>query len=664
MKRLLITLFTTCLLLPAFAQFSGDNTRTLGDRAFRNKDYYEAAFYYKKAAAGMNLIGTMAIPYQATKKGQKKAKDKDRAYISYQLGESLRLYENYIEAEGWYKRVLDEGAESEYPLARLWHGVCLRATQKFDDAIKELQQFITFYKGEAKYIEIANKEIANCRFAKEQYQYLVLVDVNKKAGDWNSDGSDYAVIKKNDTYWFTSSRLAKDDKKHLNRIYSAPGLDAKPVMIDLKNNENIKELEFGTPSFDPSGNRMYFTRWYKDGSKYVHAIYLVSRSGQEWGTPQKLGSHVNAEGYNTIQPFVSADGKRLYFVSNKPGGQGGDDIWVSELGADGLPVNSLNMGNIINTDFDEQAPYYDENKKRLVYSSKGFTGLGGFDFFESYNANGRWSAPVNMGYPVNSAKDDLYYFPADEKGEKFYISSDRESDCCLNIFEAVDRRHVLAGIVIDCDTKKPLAGVKILFVDSLSNQVLDDTVTTAKANYAFMVTTRRPYNLKLEKKGYFTKVLPAPTSGNMRNDTLFNADICLQAFEVEKPIIIENVLYDFDKATLRPESKNVLDGLVTIMRDNPKIRVELAAHTDAKGSDAYNMKLSQARAKSCVDYIISRGVSSERIYARGYGESRPIAPNTLPNGKDNPAGRQLNRRTEFKVVKIDNDTTPANNKDQ
>jgi OOP family OmpA-OmpF porin len=652
MKKLLLTIFISTLLVPASAQFSGDNTKTLGDRAFKNKDYFEAAFYYKKAASGMHLLSQVAIPYQASKKVEKVGKSQDRAYVAYQLGESYRLYENYIEAVNWYKLIIDEGEEGQYPLARLWYGVCLRATQKFDEAITQLKQFNDTYKGESKYTDIAKKEIANCRFAKEQYQYPVLVNATKKQGDWNSDGSDYAVIKKGDSYWFTSSRFAKDDKKHINRLYSAGTGTVKPEIITLIDKSNIKEVEYGTPALDPTGQRLYFTRWYKDGSKTIHAIYVTEQTNGTWSEPTKLNSNVNADGFNAIQPFITPDGKKLYFSSNKPGGLGGDDIWVSDLNSDGTPTNSVNLGNVINTSFNEQAPYF-AGKSKLVYSSKGFTGLGGFDFFESINDGGKWSAPRNMGYPFNSAKDDLYFLPDDDKGEKFYISSDRESDCCLNILEVFDNSHILAGLVTDCDTKKPLAGVKVSFIDSLSKQTLQTLTTDAGARYIFSVTTKRPYNLKLEKAGYFTKVLPVPESGQMSNDTLYNPEICLQAFEVDKPIVIQNVLYDYDKATLRPASKIVLNGLVTIMNDNPKIKVELAAHTDSKGSDAYNNKLSQARAKSCVDYIISKGIAKDRIYARGYGERRPIAPNKLPNGKDNPAGRQLNRRTEFTVTKLE-----------
>jgi outer membrane protein OmpA-like peptidoglycan-associated protein/tetratricopeptide (TPR) repeat protein len=644
--------------MAAKAQYNKDNPRALGDKAFDNKDWYEAAYYYRKAAEGMSLITRQSIPYtgggKSAKKDTKNIKPEERAYISFRLGESYRGYENYLEAQPWYFKVLEENNEAQYPLSRLWYGVCLRATQNFDEAIKQLTQFNQAYRGEARYKDIAEKEIRNCQFAKEQYKYPLLIDVAKRGGSWNSDGSDYALWQRDGNSFFTSSRFVKDDKTHLNRIYTMANKNAgQPQVIKFKSDENIKELEYGTPSFTPDGQRMYFTRWFKAGSKSTYAIYTSKMEGAEWGRPQKLNTNVNADGYNTIQPFVTADGKQLYFVSTKPGGQGGDDIWVADLGNDGNPINSRNLGDVINTSMDEQAPYYDIQNKRLVYSSKGFLGLGGFDFFESFNSDGKWTVPANMGYPINSAKDDLYYVPDNTEQNKFYISSDRESDCCLSLFEVKDKRYLLTGIVVDCDTRKALPGVKVSFVDSLSKQTIKQLITDKTARYSFDVRNRKPYKLILEKDGYFSKVLPVPASGEMKGDTLFNPEICLQAFEVDKPIVIKNVLYDYDKATLRPESKTVLNELITIMKDNPKIKVELSAHTDSKGSDAYNYKLSQRRAQACVDYIISMGIDESRIYAKGYGKTRPIAPNTLPNGKDNPEGRQLNRRTEFKVLKLE-----------
>lgn len=655
MKQLLLTALLLLLIAPAFAQFN-ENDKALADKAFSNKDYYEAAYYYKRLATGLNIDPQPVIPFHSSSAPvkSKKTPPVNQVYICYQLAESYRGYLNYLEAEGWYFKVIDQGSAAKYPLVRLWYGVCLRANQNFDAAIKQLEEFTHEYTGTGNYIDIANKELANCRFAKEQYKYPGLIATTKMKGHVNSDGSDYSLVINNSNRWITSSRLIKNDKRHLNRIYAlSDTAKTGMVMVDFKDNSRKQEIEYGTPSINGTGKRMYLTRWFKVGAKTTHAIYMSKWLDNTWSQPVKLNSNVNADGFNSIQPFVTQDGKRLYFASNKPGGQGGDDIWMSDLDADGNPTNSVNLGPTINTAMDEQAPYYDGFNKRLMYSSKGLTGLGGFDFFESWYDGEKWSAPKNMGYPMNSAKDDLYYFPDNTDPKKFYISSDRESDCCLNLFSVIDKKHTVSGIITDCNTHKALPGVKVSFVDSISKKTVKEVVTGADAKYAFNVTTTRPYQMVLEKQGYFTKVLPVPANGTMRGDTLVNPDICLQAFEVNKPIVIKNILYDFNKATLRPESKTVLDSLVTIMVDNPKIIVQLSAHTDSIGSEAYNMKLSQERAQACVDYIISKGIADTRIIAKGYGKSHPIAPNSLPNGKDNPEGRQLNRRTEFTVLKVE-----------
>lgn len=652
------TIYTIILILlccnGAFAQYD-QNPKTFGDQAFKNKNYYEAAYYYKQAAEGLNLAPkSIRIPFQETQtKKVAEPKSSDVNYVTYQLADSYRMYENYLEAEGWYYKIINANAEAEYPLARLWYGVCLRANQHFDEAIQQLTRFVSNYHGDSKNLDMAKKEIADCRFAQEQYQYPGLMDVAKLKGDWNSDGSNYAMLQKNSNFMFTSSRLNKDDKKHLNRLYTMNSGGTNLAEIKLKGDDK-KDVEYGTPAMDPTGSKLYYTRWYKVGSKTMHAIYRSDLKNGVWGPMVRLNSNVNSEAFNAIQPFVTADGKHLYFVSDKPGGQGGDDIWVSDLDVDGNPVNSVNLGNTINTPLDEQAPYYDESNKRLVFSSKGLTGLGGFDLFTSTGNMGYWGKPENMGYPLNSAKDDLYYSVDASNPEKFYISSDRQSDCCLEVFEAYDKKFTLKGLVTDCDTHKPLAGAKVSFVDSISKKVIKEVTLGRDAQYVFDVSTNRPYNLVLEKTGYFTKVVSVPQPGNkLRNDTLYNSDLCLQAFEVNKPIVINNILYDFNKADLRPESKVILNDLVHILKDNPKIKIELAAHTDSIGSDAYNNNLSQMRAQSCVDYIVSNGIEADRIFAKGYGKTRPIAPNSKPDGSDNPDGRQLNRRTEFTVLKTE-----------
>lgn len=659
MKRALHINFVSfiIILLPFWtkAQYL-DEYKKLGDKAFVKKEYYGAAYYYKKAANGLALSSTIDIPYQATGKTSK-VKPAEKAQVIYRLAESYRGYENYIEAEAWYYRLLTDYPSADFPLARLWYGICLRANQRFDESIKQLEQFKQAYLGDKKYQVWADKEIANCKFAKEQYANPVKVDVLKKKAPWNSDGSNYALIRNAQGFWFTSSRSTDDAKKvkrRLNALYYAAANASAPqkLNIGLSDDAKLDDVEYGTPAMLPSGNQLYFTRWYRAGAKEIHALYTSKKVSGKWGDPEKLNNNINLDGYNAIQPYVTADGKYLFFASDKPGGKGGYDIWMSEL-RDGMPISSTNLGDKINTAMDEQAPAYFIKEKKLVYSSKGFTGLGGFDFVSSTGAGTQWTTAANLGYPLNSAKDDLYYSPDPADSARVFISSDRESDCCLELYELTLKKdapkvYALAGQIIDCKTQLPVSGAKVTLLDSATKNAVQELLTDEKGEYTYAYTGAKSFIQVTEKQNYFSKT-SSFVNGVVEKSVVAKPVTCLQPYEVGKPIVLNNILYDFNKATLRPQSKTELDNLAVIMNDNPKISVQLSAHTDAIGKYMSNMKLSQARAQACVNYLIEKGIAQDRLVAKGYGEEKPVAPNKLKNGKDNPKGRQLNRRTEFTV---------------
>lgn len=665
MKKLVLIISLINAFSSANAQYI-ETPLIFADKAFKDGSYFEAAYYYKKAANAFDQSNPGSIPYRSRDHAGPRTKAANPVYLAYQLGESYRLYYNYLEAEGRYKRVLDSGAQQQYPLTRLWYGVCLRANQRFDQAIGQLESFVTNYHGDKKYLEIAEKELENCRFARHQYQSPLPVDIAMMKGSFNLGGSDYAVSYGDQEFYFTSSRIINSRGKHLNNLFVFQKNNHNNFrLVDFPDEKSGYVVEYGTPSLCKSGSRMYFTRWYKKGTNpIVHEIYVCDLKKGQWSKPRRLNSNVNLNAYNAQQPFVTNDGKKLFFTSNKPGGLGGDDIWQCDLNDSGDPINSMNLGADINTALDEQAPWYDAASNKLIYSSKGMVGLGGFDLYVSYNRKGQWTKPQNMGYPINSAKDDLYYMPDPDDSHKFYLSSDRESECCLNIFEAYEKEVKadtvpnvainIGGQVTNCDSLYLIAGVKVSLIDSATRAKVNSVITDGHSSYKLTIADKKHYQIAFEKSGYFTKIIPLKKTFAVNGDSLqWKLDICLQPFKVNKPIALKNILYDFNKATLRPESKMALDTLVSILHDNPKIKVELASHTDSVGSDTYNLRLSQARAQSCVDYILSKGISDERIYPKGYGKRKPIVPNSLPNGKDNPAGRQLNRRTEFTVMKVE-----------
>lgn len=650
MKNYILILFL-CFAQVALAQNKIFVKRA--DEAFAKKDYVTAAYYYDKALGDETATAIGKVPYFSVKRY--KAKD-GIADVTYRMAESYRLEQNYVFAAKGYRQVM-EHHEQAYPQARLWYGDCLRANNQLTEAVNQLQLFVNANKGNGENLNLGVKALETARFAQAQMAQKQPVTVLKMSASFSKDENDFALSRNNGKYWFTAT-LAEDNNTNLNQIYLS-GADtlSKRTALAFKADPKIP-VNFGAASLEATGARMYLTRWYRQDGKLIAGIYLSRYVDEHWLEPQRLNSYVNADGFVAMQPFVTPDGKTLYYISNREGGYGGTDVWKSDLNIEGMPVNAVNLGATVNTKADEQAPFYDPKEQRLVYSSKGFVGMGGFDLYESFwIGKDHWSVPRNLGFPYSSTKDDLHFYPDGEEEGTAYLSSDRESECCLHLFklhytkpERVITLAVLAGLVTDCDTRSPLAGVEVT-LRNLSTQKSNSVMSSDLGAYQLKVLLNQAYELRLEKTGYFAKVMTIPALSLFKTDTLQNPEICLKMFEVDKPIVIENVLYDFNKAVLKPASYVVLDELVNVLESNPKIKIELSAHTDSMGPDWYNLKLSQQRAQSCVDYMLSKGIAAHRIIAKGYGESMPIAPNTLPDGKDNKDGRKLNRRTEFKVLK-------------
>lgn len=663
---ILINILILCPLL-AKSQYITDFKRE-GDRYFSTKNYYAAAVLYQKA---LNLLPdtsgkTYFLPYtHHTTFGKRKKKDSaNYQYLVYRLGESFRLYHDYSSAAPWYEKSI-QFKDNRFPLASLWYGVCLRTEGKYKAAIQQLKDFQALYAKQDQYSGRASLEIKSCEFALDQMTFPRLAKIQKLPAPVNDSGSNYAPAIANDSFYFTSSRplpQVKRDKENpfINKIYVAGMQDETvsdtPQMKPLGSKINT---EMAAPSFSPGGSRLYLTEWQQPAKRRdttnAHYVIVMSKQNSDgtWGDPATLPAPVNVTGYNTKEAFVTPDGQYLIFSSDRPGGQGGYDLWYCPLNLDGMPSgDAVNMGAVINSAGDETSPYYNSQKKILVFSSNGRIGMGGFDLYQSTGSlsSGDWSTPKDMGYPVNSAKDDNFYYPTGEKGG-FYTSSDRESVCCLQLFDIQLSHIAIVGTIRDCDSSNALPGVKVTLTDSLSDKTIASQLTDDAGHYRFTVINRKPLKLSFTKYLYFSKNKIITTEDLQQVDTMFSSQICLNHFVIGKPIVIPNIEYDFNKATLRPESELVLDSLVQILKDNPKLIVQMRSYTDSIGSFDYNMKLSQERAQSCVNYLISQGIPAGRMSAKGYGKLDPIAPNSLPDGKDNPAGRQKNRRTAFVVLK-------------
>ena len=665
MRILLTILITTTFITGLRAQFVSDYKR-VADLYFQDKEYYAAAQYYKKA---LNITGDsldLSKPYSFDNKSKHKDRQKsDKEKIIFKLGESYRLYKDFASAQKWYA-VSKEFTDSIYVLSHFYYAESLRANKKFHDAIDAFETFLKVYNKQDDYTAMAKLEIESSKLALKEMRYPRLVSLNKLPDPVNQQGSNYAPLKQNSTLYFTSSRpvnvtgkkqtigssnvpVKKKETPYLNNIYSIEGdLSQGNSYTTLKKVEfEIPEKENAAAGMSPDGNTIYFTAWTGKGEDKTYHIYTAAKQGAKWTQPESAGLQVNIKGFNAMQPHITSNGKYLIFSSDRPGGFGKYDLWYTPIRTDGTLGQAINMGNTINTEEDEQAPYYNPKTQKLLFSSNGRIGLGGFDFFESEGNFSTWTTPSNLGFPFNSSKDDMYFTATDANGDEGYISSDRESVCCLELFHIKKEYFAIKGTIIDCETKQPVGGAIVSLSDSLNNNKL---ILDESGEYSFRLNTPRPLKLIVEKEGYFTNTISYTYGDLAKRDTLLNPGICLTPLVINKPITLSDIYYDFNSADLNDSSKNSLKKLVKIMNDNAEITIELSAHTDNVGSDLYNMDLSQRRAQSCVDYLISEGIVSSRISAKGYGESMPIAPNTI-KGKDHPEGRKLNRRTEFKVVK-------------
>ena len=658
-------------MLVAFGGFANAqyviNYKKVADTYFENKDYYAASTFYKKALKITGDSTQAILPYGKERKSASDDKViEDYEGSIYNLAESSRLYREFNEAEKYYAIAITF-TNTRFRKALYYYAESLRANKKFNPAIDAFQQFIQKNPGDA-FAKEAQKEIESCKFAIEEMRFPRIVQVKKVPGNVNGLGSNYAPVIINNELYFTSSRpVAVGSKKDMvktdageiqvstktnpfiNNIYAAKGeLTSADIAVRKIDINFPKNMEIAAVTFTPDGNTMYFTAW-KDKEKY--AIYSSKKTGDKWADPQPVGLQVNSRDFNSSQPFVTSDGKFLLFSSDRSGGYGKFDLWYCTLREDGSLGQAVNFGSTINTEDDERAPYYNSLTKKLLFSTDGRIGFGGLDFFESEGDLVNWSEPKNLGYPFNSSKDDLYFTATDDKGTKGYISSDRESSCCLEVFEVKKEYLSVAGLLTDCKTKLPLAGTIVTLTNAEGSQKI---TTGTDGIYSFKVDSKRPVKLLFAKDNYFSITKNYVYEELAKADTLIYKDYCLSPFKLGIPITLDNVYYEFNSTELTEPSKKVLDFLIPIMEDNPEMEIELGSHTDNIGTDEYNLDLSNRRAKSCTDYLESKGVAATRMTSKGYGESMPIAPNEIivkRKKKDNPEGRAKNRRTEFKVTK-------------
>lgn len=445
------------------------------------------------------------------------------------------------------------------------------------------------------------------------------------------------------------------DHGYFEDIYMAKkGDDGKwgePKLIDEINTPG-HEASIGL-SVDGQKLLIYSSQEDKNGD-----IYYSKLEGSTWTKPIAFEA-LNSKASETHACF-SADGKTIYFTSNRKGGYGNYDIYrVVQLpnGEWSLPQN---LGPKINTSRNDRAPFIHPDGVSLFFSSEGHETMGGFDIFQStMNENGVWSDPENIGYPINTTEDDVFYVTSVD-GKRSYYSSEKEQGTGKDIFLIelptidVNPLTVMSGTFTLGDKEGTVTDdAQIIVTDNESNNVVGIYKPNKKTgNYLFVLPPGKNYNVTYEAKGYLFKSENLLVPKNSAYSSI-KKEINLAPIKANESIILNNVFFEFNSASLSKESKIELDKLFSLLANNPTINVEIQGHTDSKGKNSFNKKLSQNRAQSVKSYVINKGISEKRIIAKGYGEKYPIALNENKDGSDNPEGRALNRRIELKIISKD-----------
>lgn len=604
-----------------------------------------------------------------------KVKVKDRstkAYAAFKLGNCYRLLNIYDRAERAYSNAVRYNHKDS--IVYLYYADLLRINGKVNDALQQYDTYLATYPDNIRAIngKQSAEEMAEWNKNPTRYQVKKVDFFNSKRSEFSPSypGGDEEVV------YFNSTRENKEigggNSKitgvRNNDIYTAKrnSLGEWDNLVPLEGEIN-SDMDEGSVSFSADGKVMYFTRCYSEkGESRGAQICVVNRSGGKWGkvTDIKLSEDSSI---TFAHPTLSPDGKYLYFVSDLEGGFGGKDIWRSEVngGKYGAPVN---LGSTINTPGDEMFPYMRENGV-LYFSSNGHPGMGGLDiFYANELEEGVWGVH-NMMTPINSNNDDfgITFIAGKEKGLFSSNRSEKKGYDKIYEFELPAIEFLIDGKVTDM-SGEPLGGATVRIVgDDGTNKKI-----SSKSDGSFKLTLNKDvrYVLLGNCRGFLNQKEEAITLG-MEDSKTF--PIAFTLASIGKPVGLDNIFFEFGKATLTPESSTALDKLVKILNDNPNITIEIGAHTDRVGSAEGNLQLSGKRAQSVVDYLVKKGIEAERLTAKGYGKSQPVVVDKIVQKKysflkigdtldektieamDSDEKKEIadsiNRRTEFRVLK-------------
>jgi outer membrane protein OmpA-like peptidoglycan-associated protein len=528
---------------------------------------------------------------------------------------------------------------------------------EYSKSLEKAKAFIDKKQFTSKQKSETDKIIVNCKFAIDAMKHPVPFKPVNLGKNINTSFDEYWPCLTADEEMLVFTRLLPKDynnpKAYRNRqedLFSST----------FSNNEWQKAVSMGEPlnspdnegaqSISSDGKKMYFTACNRADGLGKCDIYVCEKTATGWSVPVNLGEPIST-GYSEKQPSISSDGKTLYFVSNRPGGKGNYDLWYSEADNNDKWSKPVNMGDSINTPYDDQSPFIHPDNRTLYFASLGWPGMGEIDIYYSRKKNNNeWATPVNLGYPINTNTDEVGLI-VNAKGDHAYFASNRVVEEGRDIYEFElynNARPVLVsyfkGKVFDAETNKPL-DAKFELIDLKSASIINQAVANKfSGEFLVCIPTDHDYALNVSKTGYLFYSDNFTISGINDKSKPFRKDIPLQAIKNGNKVVLKNIFFGTGSFDLKPESTAELNKLMQFMNLNASLKIEISGHTDNVGNDIINNKLSENRAKAVADYLISKGIPTNRLIYKGYGKTQPISDNQKEEG------RALNRRTEFKII--------------
>jgi OOP family OmpA-OmpF porin len=581
------------------------------------------------------------------------SKDKKFVEAYYRLGLVYMTIKNYSKAIENFEKGLSLTTDIRKQKV-FWYdlGETYLLTGQYDKATATLGDFVKVENQNKAKLDKANLMLKNAMFAKSNQAENAKFKQRKLSDTVNCFAMQYfPVLTADQQELFFTRRLVgigDDDEDLVVARKDAKGRWFSPVTISKNINSKFNE---GTCTISADGRKLIFTSCTGRKGYGSCDLFESEKVGNDWGEPVNLGPNVNSYEWES-QPSLSADGRTLYFVSDRRGGFGRRDIWYSTLDASGQWTKAQNVGAPVNTQYEEYSPFIHVNGKTLYFASNGLVGFGGFDIFYAEKLDNGWALPENVGSPINDHEDQFSLFITAD-GKKGYYSHEEMTASGIPMGRLYEvqipedkqvkyKSNYVKGIVTDKKTGKTLKA-KIELFDINNNSIVSlvnsDSITGA---YLMVLTQGSEYALYVNKKGYLFQSLSFNYS-DVTNFEPLTINIELEPALKGSVSVLKNIFFEVDKFDLKEKSITELEKIVRFLQENPEIRVEISGHTDNTGNPQYNQQLSEKRAKSVYSYLVQKGIGSQRLTSKGLGSTKPIASN------DSEDDRQRNRRIEFAI---------------